>query len=1093
MNTSVSYVENQDTSITARLRAMCDWRSDLSDDLVGILSLLTNEALITHAMLDAIDALKETPTGYSRFLSKCFDYASQTLAWQDENNIPYLFNRLMAHKNTCQLSECLALLSEEKLLSLSLGHMEQFMNHTQLDCVYRALQQLLVHDVCTADNISMILQHDALEDLVTALYAQHSNRHDLMSILHGANQAVLDQRTRAASAMSTPRLDPVLEDHDARDKTLVTPAASSSSHEDDLRTMNRQICVRAQETTRELLVNFEDYRTPIEQWIIQDTLNQNDRQCVDDLMSMAAQLHALLCEDSEEVKGSQYYWLQCKFVLKKNEFMKVLMRQQVRTNLQALSLMSLYDTVINSMDLQAFIQLYDLIFCSATLSHVRGSVEFWRSLVLPQGNQRWYWQKDSTNLGDLVTLLIHPQMGPFFQKNISQLIKKRREPLRAILNFLTHAYTQPLFTCEDGEYFCGGLLKLSNGGLKTKFEILKRLSHSTVFVGEVKKTLVSKVLEKKGALHQFKEAVMFFPEVLKQSKCDPMDLLNTSLMMPQPGALMKLLICLPFRFAELFPSATPEELTIMHMVNTDSMYSKLEHVITSCCDLLLKPNKKLLLSMEPQDVEFKFELLRIYDRSSAHVQSALRKLCEFNLLNTGRKKNLATFDQSPHREIMAYVFLASDFINPAIFRLIFTHADRLCTNESLNTWRQIPADALTLAHIQHLVTFDDPDLLITYLTDRFNLGGVAGVARAVEVNYDQSIHNSAVERSITESSKKLLARYLPVLALTARSTASMSDLVRVDSTSRALTFFYERGAPDGLKQVHGKEHWNEINSLCYQEMRQWLSALPDEVFKQHYIKCFERLQHLQYIRKESKVSMTTLFALIWILIHDETLRIGSLEDALGTFKAMLYEIQRGYNIVPHEDHTRPFTLVRVHETVYRDDELRDDPICTGGTFNKGIEKFNAMHPDLHVYYKTFNTATMKFAQLVRETVVDYALKSCDVDGVRSILTDGVACIWDKISPTIAAHMLDEFGDLYQSEGEHHEQFIGLMSAGPDVDVSDVEALNTFVAQAQVSRAKRSLGLFASASNDDQPDEHPNQWRRLDDDDPEDNVAVKVGY
>lgn len=909
------------------------------------------------------------------------------------------------------------------------------------------------------------------------------------------NQAVLNQSLEAESMLDLFSADEASWIQDALgsgnpsemeiSKTEPTSSLLSAADE-EMRLMRTELSLTQyyKWDIQDLLMNIDDALFVILNWRARDHLNEEDLKLVNDFERCVIKVQRLPLEDRHSLISIEVCELRQKFMLLR-------MRQKTRACLGALNKLSIYDTIIKTMDLSKFNQLCDLIQSSAILAHISGSLEFWSCFLPNQKGGQSYFHRHNQNLYDLCTLITHPQMGHFFQQNILKLIKQRNEPLNSILRFLENWYTKELFIGEEGEYFCGELLKLSRGGLKTKLEIISRCHNIEFFVGEAKKTLVKKVLQKKGTLPELKEAIKFFSEGLKQSQCDPMDLLNALLNSKKPKQLIKILQFLPFKFGDLFPFVPKDELTLMHIINTESMYSKLNDATNTCYHLLFESNKKLLLSLKPEDVAFKFELLQHYAPSTNHVKSVLRKLCECQLLTTNQSGNLSYFMNSPFREVMGYVFLACDEIDEEIIHLVFLYAERICIPETLNTWQQIPADSLTAEHINHLVTLDNRELLITYL-EQFYLGGEARDGEAVNINYDQSTHNSEVELSITESSKKLWTRYAPVLALTARLTTSSSDSIPIDSTASALLHFYANGDSSMDSNVLPTQHWNQQNSLCYAEMRQWLDSLPDEPFKPSFVQCFARIQKLKYIRNKSKVSMTTLFALIWILIHDDKLLSCSLDDALDTFKEMLYEIQRGYNIVSTEDVVTQFNLIQINGISFRDNGLSDNPICAGGTFNKGIEKFSGVHPDLQVRYKTFATATLKFQGLVKELAVEKALQSGNIDLMQEILEDGVGCIWEDISDKVKDTMLDEFKDLYQPQGENHREFVAMMRAAIFVDLSDSKELRAFIAQETVSSAKRSFGLFSSSSNEANQDEQQCQWRRLDDEeDREDSVAVNA--
>jgi hypothetical protein len=183
------------------------------------------------------------------------------------------------------------------------------------------------------------------------------------------------------------------------------------------------------------------------------------------------------------------------------------------------------------------------------------------------------------------------------------------------------------------------------------------------------------------------------------------------------------------------------------------------------------------------------------------------------------------------------------------------------------------------------------------------------------------------------------------------------------------------------------------------------------------------------------VSTRQLLALAYTAINDASKRSGSLADAQYLFVEGLYEIQRGYNL----------------DDAGHDRGGEDRPICTGGAFNKLMEKLNGIHQDVEVYYITQEGASSKFIRLaaahadaylqslVAGTANDYRRVK---DLLQELKTDGsLTPIWEKIKAGVERELWDEFKEAY-GDNPHHHQFLALIDNGQYLALPDLSAIES---------------------------------------------------
>ena len=192
---------------------------------------------------------------------------------------------------------------------------------------------------------------------------------------------------------------------------------------------------------------------------------------------------------------------------------------------------------------------------------------------------------------------------------------------------------------------------------------------------------------------------------------------------------------------------------------------------------------------------------------------------------------------------------------------------------------------------------------------------------------------------------------------------------------------------------------------------------------------------------QSKVTTRQLLALIFLAINDKDTLTCTTQDAQGLLIEGLYEIQRGYNLSYNG----------------LDQGGQDRPICTRGTFNKLIEKLQAIHPDCEIQFITNSMASLKSPIIVREEAISY-LKSQAIQNTAKDLREffrlishvkecGIEVIWDKIKDNVANTMFVEFSCLYQHDRENHS-FTSLIEEGQYTKLTDLS-----IFQEQIQKSK----------------------------------------
>jgi phosphoribosylformylglycinamidine (FGAM) synthase-like amidotransferase family enzyme len=226
-----------------------------------------------------------------------------------------------------------------------------------------------------------------------------------------------------------------------------------------------------------------------------------------------------------------------------------------------------------------------------------------------------------------------------------------------------------------------------------------------------------------------------------------------------------------------------------------------------------------------------------------------------------------------------------------------------------------------------------------------------------------------------------------------------------------------------LMSHYGSEIEGEKLNPILRAIQEWAGALPAE--QQSVKDCVTRLTAVTFIFEDpsSHVSMHQLLALAWTALHDDSACIGTVYDSLAQFAEGLKEMQNEYGL--------------------------GLSACSGGSFNKIIEKLVGIHPAAEQLVITSEQATAKFPIVVKEEAYKYLYslsnpKSVEelqafTDLIAKIRAEGTAVIWPAIENTVADRMIDEYGSIYNNRKDD-AKFKGLLE---DVSYVELNELDRF--------------------------------------------------
>lgn len=264
-----------------------------------------------------------------------------------------------------------------------------------------------------------------------------------------------------------------------------------------------------------------------------------------------------------------------------------------------------------------------------------------------------------------------------------------------------------------------------------------------------------------------------------------------------------------------------------------------------------------------------------------------------------------------------------------------------------------------------------------------------------ELNDAQSVHHSSVNLSVSESATKLKNRY-----------------------------------------------GNNINfEQVFSQMQNTVMNLEDSVKNRILKRAIKRLLDPSYSFSAFGMKVQELMAYCWLGIHDNTNRVGTLEDSLTQFFQGLVEIQRGYNL----------------NELGQDQSGLDSPICPEGTFCKLIEKLQGIHPDANIIFITKTAMALKLHSLIIDMLI-ITLKDNLALGEKFLWDDVniVEQLWDVIKPRIIDE-LEEYRGLFRNDAE----FLENIEVARDLELNHQDK-DKIVASIQTHFSLVQQSLFANS-------------------------------
>ena len=618
-------------------------------------------------------------------------------------------------------------------------------------------------------------------------------------------------------------------------------------------------------------------------------------------------------------------------------------------------------------------------------------------------------------------LLNNPFTAQFFKTNIEQIILPSHfEGVQMIQAFINNKYTKSLFTGPETDQFLGYIIKRNRGGLNPQLQLIESLGRHGFLSNTKKNAYCHEILSRSPIGYLPKVIQNFFETNLdgltdeRPSSSNPKawDYLEGLLYAYHPDAIKRYLDTLTVPLKSIFPTEPPESLSLLAILKSPALFNRFELSIKNLKKFL---NKKIFFSTLDYDIQYKGRCLTIFNQADDVLTLALWKIKD---LLSEEQALCLDFFASPNRPILKHILLTldDDVINAASFARLMHVSAVMGAMTTLGVWTQIQRSALTKQHFSDLLLIAERGVandVMQYLITLFNLGAAAPVGvTAPAINYDQSTHNQHVHKTVSDSAARLLARYF--------------GLIDRD------------GYPFYMKQI-----------------QDWGRSEPHA--QDLYTRCLSRILTISYVDKQSNIPLISLFVLVWIAIQDDDCRVGPLTDALGLLKEALYEIQRGYNINP----------------LGVDNARADSPICAGGTFNKLMEKFTSVHPDIQVCFMSPATASLKLKHVVQEEVVKYCINSQSRELADAVQENGVSEIWAPIRDIISEKIYDEFQDLYP-QGKASVEFVQMIAAGIDIDISHLNLPQLFETSgnrpSSSSSSKRSYSSFFTPQHDEEPEE-----------------------
>ena len=339
--------------------------------------------------------------------------------------------------------------------------------------------------------------------------------------------------------------------------------------------------------------------------------------------------------------------------------------------------------------------------------------------------------------------------------------------------------------------------------------------------------------------------------------------------------------------------------------------------------------------------------------------------------------------------------------------------------------RHLPPEAynqLIVVILQIAPQVTDQDLTL----EQFRLHVTEIIAEAVRRNEAVQIQGGAAERFNNTQSTHVDSIEKSASASAVALNKAYSTLLNAPITPETIHMFPRFLQDSDIGQVLS-------NTLLIQRMKSKIAekANPDDIEKAAIRFLTQTLSSLDYIERDSKISLKQLLALSIIAAQDDS-RLVTGADTTDSLKALItgfYECQRGYNITREN----------------KDDGDEDSMICKMGAFNKLINCMEGVHILCETKHLTHEQAILKFPRVVNQELrsLIQKLPEHEQKQLKQELAqaEGITQpVWEAIQPAVLHRINDEFGSLYQEGGnntgpEHLEaltQSVMYIAIDPDI-------------------------------------------------------------
>jgi hypothetical protein len=254
-----------------------------------------------------------------------------------------------------------------------------------------------------------------------------------------------------------------------------------------------------------------------------------------------------------------------------------------------------------------------------------------------------------------------------------------------------------------------------------------------------------------------------------------------------------------------------------------------------------------------------------------------------------------------------------------------------------------------------------------------------------------------------------------------------------------------------------KKHYSIENaSLILSEIKNYFDSLGTGNWKDMAsYRAFNSISidNYFYFDAKSNTTLKELLLLTWVAIHDDTHRIGEVEDALTLWLKGLYTIQRGKNEADMQS-------------------LPDAPICFSGGFNQLANCITGAHSLFELRFITFNSFTLKFEATIQTLMHQYIGLFSNPHNlielyhfnqmIKNLELNGIAEYWPLMKDYLTIILFDEFKFLFETID--NPNFLEAIEAGGESEVRKLYQHQKTVGESRGYQQYLNNSLFAWPRN-----------------------------